>query len=64
VFSVLTGVGAYAVYTLFIAAETSKLMLVAKCVGVGIVGMLVYLVGMGSMLPTKEILNKLRGKKA
>ena len=39
-------------------------MLVAKCVGVGIVGMLVYLVGMGSMLPTKEILNKLRGKKA
>ena len=64
VFSVLMGVGAYAVYALFIAAETSKLMLVAKCVGVGIVGMLVYLIGMGSMLPTREILNKLRGKKA
>ena len=63
-FSVLMGAGAYAVYALFIAAETSKILLVVKCMGVGVIGMVVYLAGMGSMLPTKEILNKLRGKKA
>ena len=64
-FSFLMGIGAYVVYSLFIAAETSKILLVIKCGGVGVIGMLLYLLAMGSMVPTKEILAKLtRRKKA
>ena len=63
-FSILMGIGAYAVYGLFIAAETSKILLVIKCGGVGVIGMVLYLLAMGSMVPTKEILAKLRRKKA
>ena len=64
-FSLLMGVAAYAVYALFISAETSKVMLVLKCGAVGVIGMLLYLIAMGSMVPTKEILAKLlRRKKA
>ena len=64
-FSILMGIGAYAVYSLFIAAEPSKILLVVKCGTVGVIGMLLYLIAMGSMVPTKEILAKLlRRKKA
>jgi len=64
-FSFLMGIGAYVVYNLFIAAETSKVLLVVKCGGVGVIGMVLYLIAMGSMVPTKEILAKLlRRKKA
>ena len=64
-FSCLMGIGAYVVYGLFIAAETSKILLVVKCGTVGVIGMLLYLIAMGSMVPTKEILAKLlRRKKA
>ena len=38
----------------------SKLALVGKCVGVGAAGMVLYLLCMGPMVPTKEILQKLR----
>ena len=62
VFSLLVGGGAWFLYDRFIAAESAKLALVAKCCGVGVIGMVLYLLCMGSMVPTKEILSKLRRK--
>ena len=60
--SVIMGVAAWLVYRTFLSAESAKLMLVLKCCGVGFAGMILYLICMGPMVPTREILSKLRGK--
>ena len=61
--SLVMGAAAAWVYRAFIAAESAKLALVVKCCGVGLAGMVLYLICMGPMVPTREILSKLRGKK-
>jgi len=60
--SLLMGAGVYLGYLRLIAGTASKLMLVAKCLGLGALGMVLYLLLMGSAVPTREILDKLRGK--
>ena len=59
----MMGAAAAWVYRAFVAAESAKLALVVKCCGVGLAGMVLYLICMGPMVPTREILSKLRGKK-
>ena len=61
--SLLMGGAAFFLYQRFIEGTASKLALVGKCCGVGVVGMVLYLICMGPMVPTHEILQKLRGRK-
>ena len=61
--ALVMGAAAFWIYDCFLAAETAKLMLVVKCCGVGLAGMVLYLLCMGPMVPTREILSKLRGRK-
>ena len=61
--SLLMGAGVYLVYLRFIAGTVSKLMLTAKCLGLGVAGMVLYLLLMGPVVPTREILSKLRREK-
>jgi murein biosynthesis integral membrane protein MurJ len=61
--ALVMGAAAFWIYDCFLAAETAKLMLVVKCCGVGLAGMVLYLLCMGPMVPTREILSKLRGQK-
>lgn len=61
--SLLMGAAAFGIYTRFIADTGSKLGLVAKCGGLGLVCMLLYLLLLGPMVPTREILSKLRGER-
>ena len=62
--SLVMGVAAWLAYAFLIAGEEGKLMLVVKCCAVGLAGMVLYLICMGPMVPTREILSKLRRKKA
>ena len=59
--SLVMGAGVYMAYLYFVAATASKLMLVVKCVALGALGMVLYLLLMGPLVPTREILGKLRG---
>lgn len=64
VFSLCLGGSARFIYVKFIADTISKGWMVLQCVGVGIAGMLLYLILMGPMVPTYEIIRKLwKGKK-
>ena len=60
--SLITGAAAFLLYDRFVPADAGKLALVARCVAIGGVAMVLYLVAMGPMVPTKEILSKLRRK--
>ncbi|MBR5534652.1 MAG: hypothetical protein IKU62_07390 [Ruminiclostridium sp.] len=63
VLSVLLGMAAFWSHRLILADDAGKLMMVLVCMGIGVIGMLVYLLLMGSMVPTREIMDKLRGRK-
>lgn len=60
--SLVMGGAAWAVYHWLVPEGLSKAALVAVCVGIGLCGMVLYLLCMGPMVPTKEILSKLRRK--
>jgi putative peptidoglycan lipid II flippase len=62
--SLITGGAAFLLYDRFVSPEASKLALVAQCVAIGGISMVLYLIAMGPMVPTREILSKLRRKKA
>ncbi len=61
--SLVMGATAFLVYNRLVSPDLSKLALVAQCVGIGVLAMVLYLICMGPMVPTKEILSKLRRKK-
>lgn len=63
ILSVLLGVAAFWSYHLFFENTASKLTMVVVCLCIGVVGMLLYLLLMGPMVPTHEILQKLRNRK-
>lgn len=63
VLSVLLGVAALWSYHFFLGNTASKLTMVVVCLCIGVVGMLLYLLLMGTMVPTREILEKLRNRK-
>ena len=58
--SLIMGGAAFLLYGRFMEGTVSKAALVGKCMGVGAAGMVLYLLCMGPMVPTKEILQKLR----
>lgn len=60
--SVLLGIAAAWARNLLLDDTASKLTMILVCLGIGVVGMLVYLLLMGAMVPTREILQKLRRK--
>ena len=59
--SLLLGLGAHEIYLHWIAGD-GKLLLVVKCAVVGVIGMALYLLAMGPVGPTRELLRKLRGR--
>lgn len=59
----LLGTGACWSYYRFVAGINSKLMMMVVCVGIGIVGMVLYLLFLGSAAPTYAMLQKLRRQK-
>ena len=61
--SLLMGGAAWLIYDRFVSSDLPKLALVVQCMGIGMVGMVLYLLCMGPMVPTKEILSKLRRNK-
>ncbi len=62
--SLVIGVAAYLAYDLWIARlDLGKIPLMVLCLAVGAVLMVLYLILMGPMVPTKEILSKLGRKK-
>ena len=62
--SLLTGAAAFLLYDRFVSPDASKAALVVRCMAIGGAAMVLYLIAMGPMVPTKEILSKLRRKKA
>ena len=63
VFSLLIWLGSRLAYSSLIPTDASKPALVAQCIGIGVVAMILYLILMGPMVPTYEILRKLGVKK-
>lgn len=63
VLSAVLGMAAFWSYQIILDDGAVKLTLVAVCVAIGAVGMLLYLLLMGKMAPTAEILGKLRSRK-
>jgi peptidoglycan biosynthesis protein MviN/MurJ (putative lipid II flippase) len=61
--SLITGAAAFLLYNRLVSPDAAKLALVAQCVAIGGVAMVLYLIAMGPMVPTKEILSKLRRNK-
>jgi peptidoglycan biosynthesis protein MviN/MurJ (putative lipid II flippase) len=61
--SLITGGAAFLLYDRLVSPDAAKLALVAQCVAIGGVAMVLYLIAMGPMVPTKEILSKLRRNK-
>ncbi len=59
--SLVIGIAAYVVYDrLIVPMDLGKLPLVILCLAVGGILMILYIVLMGNMIPTREILSKLR----
>lgn len=64
VISLLVAGAVYAGYTQFVSLSAGKLELVLRCGLLGVAGFLVYLLLMGRMLPTAEILRKIFGRQS
>lgn len=64
VLSLAMGAGVWALGARLIPADCSKPMLVLLCGGLGVLGMLCYLLLMGDMVPTREILRSLLRRKS
>lgn len=62
--SLVMGAAAFWVYARLVPDDLGKGALVAACLGIGLCGMVLYLLCMGPMVPTREILSKLRRKQS
>jgi hypothetical protein len=51
--SLITGAAAFLLYDRLVSPDAAKLALVAQCVAIGGVAMVLYLIAMGPMVPTK-----------
>ena len=61
--SAVLGTAAFWSQRFFLGDDAGKLMMILVCVGIGVIGMLLYLLLMGSKAPTHEIMQNLRRRK-